>query len=174
MWYLRWRTIKIEPTPVAAVFPVDNELWPFIPLNKACGWCGLFSYRWWTSSIKPRLLFTLCKLCFLRTPPFSSVHVRRYHIRKYFWKSHEIVVMMIIVEAIMVLVVWFELRNGKLLRMHGKKQPRVYLSCSFTHAHYAPENCPFPRLIYMGVSSIYNPMTTFAYQQCCASCCNVA
>ena len=32
---------------------------------------GIFHYRWWTVSIKPRLLFSPCRLCFQRTS-FSS------------------------------------------------------------------------------------------------------
>ena len=30
-------------------------------------WCGMFQYHWYTASIKQRLLFSLCKLCSMRT-----------------------------------------------------------------------------------------------------------
>ena len=37
-------------------------------------WCGIIYYHWWTASIKPRLLFFLCKLCFPRTFPLSQIY----------------------------------------------------------------------------------------------------
>ena len=30
-------------------------------------WCSIFHYHWWTASVKPRLLFPLCRLWLLRT-----------------------------------------------------------------------------------------------------------
>ena len=30
-------------------------------------WCGISQYVWWTAKVKPRLLFSPCKLCCLRT-----------------------------------------------------------------------------------------------------------
>jgi len=39
---------------------------------KGCQWCGIFHYLWCTVSIKPSLLFSLCRLCCLRTFPFSQ------------------------------------------------------------------------------------------------------
>jgi len=35
-------------------------------------WYGIFHYQWWTTSIKPRLLFPPCKLCFLGAFLFSD------------------------------------------------------------------------------------------------------
>ena len=35
-------------------------------------WCGIFHCHWWTASIKPRLLFSSCRLCFLRIFHFLS------------------------------------------------------------------------------------------------------
>ena len=40
---------------------------------RGCHWCGIFHYHWWTTSIKQRLLFSPCKLSFLRNFPFSQI-----------------------------------------------------------------------------------------------------
>jgi len=37
-------------------------------------WCGIFHYYWWTVSIKSRLLFSPCRLCFLRTFSFFQLN----------------------------------------------------------------------------------------------------
>jgi len=37
---------------------------------RGCQCRGIYNFHWWKASIKPRLLFSLCKLCFLRTFPF--------------------------------------------------------------------------------------------------------
>ena len=39
----------------------------FCSCARGCQWCGIFHYHWWTASIKPSLLFPLCRLCFLGT-----------------------------------------------------------------------------------------------------------
>jgi len=46
-------------------------------------WCSIFHYYWWTDTIKPMLLFSLCKLCFLKAFPFSQIdlkNIRHFHI----------------------------------------------------------------------------------------------
>ena len=53
-------------------------------------WCGIFHYHWWTASIKPRLLFFPCRLCFLMDFPFISLsysniqHVNKMNIWTHF------------------------------------------------------------------------------------------
>ena len=37
-------------------------------------WCGIIHDHWWTASIKPRLLFSQCRLCFPRALPFSQLN----------------------------------------------------------------------------------------------------
>jgi len=36
--------------------------------------CGTFHYHWWTASIKPKLIFSPCSLCFPRAFPFSQIN----------------------------------------------------------------------------------------------------
>ena len=52
---------------------VCNYWFPILITFPSCAsgrqWCGIFNIYWWTSSIKPRLLFYLCKPCFVRTSP---------------------------------------------------------------------------------------------------------
>ena len=58
LWNLRfvcWLYLKIE----------------FCSWAIGCKWCGILHNNWWTASIKPRLLFSRCRLCFFRTFPFS-------------------------------------------------------------------------------------------------------
>jgi len=40
------------------------------PMRQGRQWCNMFHYHWWLASIKPRMLFFSCRICFLRANPF--------------------------------------------------------------------------------------------------------
>ena len=52
---------------------IEFRLWA-----RVCQRCGIFHYHWWTALIKSRLLFSPCKLCFIRTFPFFRLIVNLF------------------------------------------------------------------------------------------------
>jgi len=66
----RWAMFNVTPYCIIVIFfllsgIMDCNLCCLHLQNIAPKWCGLFHNHWWTASIKSRLLFSQCRLCFL-------------------------------------------------------------------------------------------------------------
>jgi len=55
------------------LFTIKNIV-PLMPYGRQ--WWGIFHYHWWTTTIKPRVLFSPCKRCFLKTFIFFQINIK--------------------------------------------------------------------------------------------------